>query len=379
MLSGFHLSLFMGPIATRPVPREVIDALQSVSITKSAGERSGFSLTFSVSKQGLIQQQLLPMGFFDPMIRVQIIITIGGSPTFLMDGIIAKQDLAVSNDPAKSTLTVVGEDLTLAMDLIDFSGIPYPMMPNEARVAIMLAKYAMFGMVPEIIPSVFVSIPNPFDTIPSQQGTDLAYIRYLASEVGYVFYVEPFLLGESRLNRAYWGPEIRWGSVQAPLNVNMDAHTNVDSLSFSFDGMSGTIYTMMVQPPELCGSLKIPLPPVGILRPPLALKQAIPHKLEPIETVNKEGPIRGALIGLARATQRSDAVTGQGTLDVLRYGNILKPRGLVDVRGAGLTYDGTYYVKSVTHNIKRGEYKQNFSLAREGVLPIQMLTNMVNA
>ena len=40
---------------------------------------------------------------------------------------------------------------------------------------------------------------------------------------------------------------------------------------------------------------------------------------------------------------------------------------LVGLRGAGYTYDGFYYVKSVTHSITRGEYKQNFSLTREGV------------
>ena len=41
---------------------------------------------------------------------------------------------------------------------------------------------------------------------------------------------------------------------------------------------------------------------------------------------------------------------------------------LVGVRGAGLTYDGLYYVESVTHNIKRGEYKQSFTLSRDGVV-----------
>ena len=38
-----------------------------------------------------------------------------------------------------------------------------------------------------------------------------------------------------------------------------------------------------------------------------------------------------------------------------------KSRQLVGVRGAGLPFDGLYYVKSVTHDIKRGEYKQSFA------------------
>ena len=38
------------------------------------------------------------------------------------------------------------------------------------------------------------------------------------------------------------------------------------------------------------------------------------------------------------------------------------------MRGAGSAYDGLYYVKSVTHNIKRGEYKQSFTLTRNGLI-----------
>ena len=73
---------------------------------------------------------------------------------------------------------------------------------------------------------------------------------------------------------------------------------------------------------------------------------------------------------LARAQAITDAsvdsVTADGVLDGLRYGDVLQARGVVGLRGAGFTYDGFFYVKSVTHNLKRGEYKQRFSLTREG-------------
>ena len=59
---------------------------------------------------------------------------------------------------------------------------------------------------------------------------------------------------------------------------------------------------------------------------------------------------------------------GQRRFDVVRYGHILKARQLVGVRGTGLAYDGLYYVKSVTHKIKRGEYKQSFELSRNGLI-----------
>ena len=62
-----------------------------------------------------------------------------------------------------------------------------------------------------------------------------------------------------------------------------------------------------------------------------------------------------------------NAATANGELDVLRYGSILWPRSLVGLRGAGYSYDGLWYVKSVNHSIKRGEYRQSFALSREGL------------
>jgi hypothetical protein len=73
----------------------------------------------------------------------------------------------------------------------------------------------------------------------------------------------------------------------------------------------------------------------------------------------------------ARAQGMTDASTDHvltvtGELDAVRYGDILKARGLVGLRGAGYSHDGLYYIKNVTHAIQRGDYKQRFTLTREG-------------
>jgi hypothetical protein len=62
-----------------------------------------------------------------------------------------------------------------------------------------------------------------------------------------------------------------------------------------------------------------------------------------------------------------DAVVAVGDLDATRYGNLLQPRGLVGVRGAGYLNDGFWYVKSVDHTVRKGTYQQHFTLSREGV------------
>ena len=49
-----------------------------------------------------------------------------------------------------------------------------------------------------------------------------------------------------------------------------------------------------------------------------------------------------------------------------RYGGLLKARGLVGVRGLGFTYDGLYYVQSVTSSVTRKGFTQKFTATREG-------------
>ena len=93
MLKGIYLSLFMGPMIPVPALPEVTNALISAQVN-TGGERSGFQLVFSLNKKSLLQSTLLPAGYFDPMVtRVLIIVTLGGFPNVIMDGMITGQEL----------------------------------------------------------------------------------------------------------------------------------------------------------------------------------------------------------------------------------------------------------------------------------------------
>lgn len=123
--------------------------------------------------------------------RVVLVATVNGVANVLIDGVITKNDIAPGDKGSNSTLTITGEDLTALMNQSNWSGFPFPAMPAEARVALLLVKYAVFGVVPLIVPSVMIDVPLPIDQNPGQQGTDLEYIRALAERVGYVFYLDP--------------------------------------------------------------------------------------------------------------------------------------------------------------------------------------------
>lgn len=367
MLDGIHLTLLIGPGVPAPAPAAVLDALDGVQVN-SGGDRGGFQLTFQIGKNSLLQTTLLPAGYFDPILtRVIVIVTVGGIPNVLSDGVVTRQEIAPSNDPGKSTLTITGEDLSLYMDLVEMPFMRFPAMPIITRVYTILAKYAAFGIAPIAIPPIIPDIPNPLEEIPHQNGTDREYLKELAGSCGYVFYVEPGLTPGS--NIAYFGPDVRIPAPQPALNVNMDAHTNVESLSFSLDGTAKKIVVMAVMDPITRRTpIPIPVPNISALRPPMGARLTLPAKVEFPGYGTELNLSDAANLALSIVFGASDAITGSGSLDVLRYGHVLRSRMMVGVRGAGLTYDGLYYVNSVTHDIKRGQYKQSFNISRDGLV-----------
>ncbi len=368
MSSGFYLTLLAGPVVAVPVPQVALDALTSVEVRSDTQGPSGFELKFTLSNRSPLQTIFLVAGGQTPLLRVIIIATINGTPNVLMDGVMTGTQVQAGNQPGQSVLSVMGEDLTKVMNLIDFSGIPYPALPVEARVALIVAKYAMFGMVPLVIPSLFTEVPIPIDRIPAQKGTDLQYVRQLAEDAGYVFYIEP---GPAPgMNVAYWGPEIKIGIPQPALNVDMDVYTNVDSLNFSFNGANTTLPVVLIQNQLTKFPIPLPIPKLNPLQPPLGLIPAPITNVTVLRDTAKLSPMQAISRGLAEASRSADAVSANGSLDVVRYGRTLRARQLVGVRGAGLAYDGLYFVKRVTTSIKRGEFKQSFELSRNGLVSI---------
>jgi hypothetical protein len=358
------LLVMMGPVIPVPVPQPLADALTAVQVTTTAGQSSGFQLTFAVSKASVIQQVLLPTGALDPGLRVILVVLLDGSPTVLMDGIVTRQDVAPSDTPGASTLTLTGEDLSVLMSL-DSKDVCYPGLSVEGRVEVICAQYAGYGITPTAVPPVLTDVANPLDQIPVQSGTDLDHLKALAAAAGYVFYLDP---GPSPgASVAYWGPEIRGGIPQPALSVNLDTASNVESVSFGFDGLSRSQLTITIPRQDTNGEVTVPIPDVTLLRPALAARPAVALRHEPLRDVANLPRIQAALLGLSQTATGADAVTGNGKLDVLRYGHVLRARRLVAVRGAGLAYDGLYYVRSVTSDIKRGEYTQSFQLSRDGL------------
>ncbi len=182
------------------------------------------------------------------------------------------------------------------------SGLPFPAMPPEAQVALILVKYALLGVMPMVIPSVLIDIPLPIDRIPRQKGTDLKHIRRLANLVGYVFYLDPG--PHAGHERRLLGSADQVGPVQPALAVDADASTNVEHLQFTFDNDRKTLPILIIQEP----TTKIPIPiavgDITPLNPPLGAHPADPEEDRDLTVgAAKWSAMRAALIALAKASK----------------------------------------------------------------------------
>ena len=230
-LLGAHLTLLIGTGVPRPATLAVMEHFVSAEIANSDREVSGFELVFQAVRAGEIAG-LFPI-MAEPGLkagsRVVLIATLGVRPTVLMDGIIEQAEFSPSEGEGPATLTVRGKDLTFVMDREEKEATHPAQGPGEIA-ALILLRYAQYGIVPMVIPPATAERPNPVDRVPMQRATDYAYLKELAAAHDAIFTLIP---GPAPLvSTAYWGPPPRLGVPQPAITSDMGPETNVGNLSF---------------------------------------------------------------------------------------------------------------------------------------------------
>jgi hypothetical protein len=355
-----------------PAPEPLSSAIESIEVRNSDEGRDVFQIVFNIGRSSTLSESLLDYSLIqNPLLnnfnRLIIMVLFGFRSTVLIDGIITHKQLSPSKEPGQSKLTITGEDVSFMMDRKEMS-TTHPNQPDVVIVTKLIASYSQYGLIPSVVPPTSSDVPTILTRTPSQQTTDLQYIKSLAKEYNYVFYVEPTAV--PGVSKAYWGPKSYTGIPQKALTMNMGSYTNVTSINFQYSSVDSTLVTGSVQDPVL--NMKIPVITVTSLRPPLAL---FPDLLVNIANAkNTQYRSNGGVNALQAYNEAqsvteasTDSVTATGDIDSIAYGDVLHARKLVGVRGIGFMHDGFYYVKNVTHKISKVEYKQAFTISREGL------------
>ncbi len=368
---GIHLRLLIGPSVPVPAPPSIIDSIRSIEVTNSDERSDAFQIVFAAGRGGLadfMDYPILTNPLLKPFNRVIIQVLFGLIPRVLIDGVITHLQFNPSNEPGQSTFVVTGEDVSVMMNQKE-NPTTRPNRPDKLIIDEIILGYSQYGLMPESFPPPFSETPIEVDRVPTQRGTDLEYLNALAKSYHAVFYIEP--TDVPGVNKAYWGPLNVSSIPQKALTVGMGGQTNVlGSINFQNDSQSPTMVSGQVV--DRHTNTQLPVISLPISRPPLAAMPAWIFNQPNVKT-KQFRPDGGASMTQAQAQAQAqaessiDVITGTGELNAAHYGDILRARRLVGLRGAGYLHDGLYYVKSVVHKIKRGEYKQSFTLKREGL------------
>ena len=374
MIGSVRLALNAGPLLPGPAPAELLSAVRSVEVVETDGGACTFELAFGAEAVDAAQFAIAASTLLEPFSRVLLRVLVDGDSTTLVDGFITKHSFEPSST-GESRLVVSGEDISVAMDIVDYSR-EFPVLPDGAIVLAVLAPYLALGIVPEVSP--LGSSLVPYDHVPQQAGTDRATIRQLAEQNGFVFYVRPLSLPFT--NIAYWGPPQRDAAPSAVLDVVTGPFSTVESASFTLDALAPTAFFGLVMEKSIDPYVNVPLLTVGSDRmPPLATDPVMtPLTLagwtrKKLWNNQELDPIRAQLVAQGCTNVSTDnVVSGTIEVDPLRLGTIVHAPGVVGVRGAGSSYDGLFYLRSATHRISLGadgtwNYRESLTVAREGL------------
>ena len=393
--TGTSLSLKLGTQTTQDAPVDLLKSLRSVEVVQGSRCPSGFRLSFQADRYpavpgALTEYPLLATGLLDPFVRVQVLVQAGTAPQqVLIDGFIIRQELAMgAEDQDTATITVIGEDVSVKMDLFEISA-EYQNLADSAIARQILNKYSSLGITPSVTSPTGESAPQTF--VPQQNSTDRYFLQMLATRHAYLFYLKPGT--QAGQNTAYWGPPVTTGTRQKAITTNMGKADNVRSISFTYDALAPTLTYGMALDLTQTPAQAVPLSAGSATQAPgLASTAAIASSATSLAQTPATFTsqlstlaVRGSLLlhpGMTATDAQSfgqakinrsvqEVVVAEGELDTADYDAILTAPGLVDVRGVGGRYDGTYYVKQVTHSLslEQGEwsYLQKFVLTRDGV------------
>jgi len=367
---GIHVRLLIGPTIPIPVTPDLTNSIKSIEVTNKDVDKDGFQIVFNAGRSGIkdiFDYPHLINPLLKPGNRVIIQVMFGIKPTILIDGIIRHQQLSPSNSPSQTTLTITGEDISTLMDKTE-EPVPHPNLSDSLAATKIILKYATDGIKPDVVAPLIEETTPETDSTPNQRSTDLKYLQDLAKKYSHVFYIEP--TDVPLVNTAYWGPPKILTTAQKALSVNMGSSTNVESINFQYNALSPVQVRGYVM--DRISGIEIPIVAAVSARPPLSAQPASIVNQSHTQTrqVTGEGGSSALQAQNQAQTELEDSVNVvnvTGDLDALKYDDILRARTIVELRGVGFSHDGRYYVKSVTHKIEPGKYKQGFTLTREGL------------
>ncbi len=341
---------------------EIIAAIREIEVEDHADMADMLRLHLAVAvREDGSGWTVLDESLLDRLTKLRVTVNVGSQTSLpLIEAYVIETRTEFSNRPGESTLEVVAMDPTVLMNLEE-KVRAWPDMADSDIASTIYGEYGFSAQVDQTQPT-----RQEVDRTVMQRGTDIQFLRELARRNGYESYVE-FNTDTGQVEGHFHLPQVDQ-THQGVLSVNMGTATNVNS----FQGKND-----MIRPATaVANNLQIS---DQSDQNSDASESALTN-LGDSTTSTSDRPRRvlisntglsetGELQTYAQAVvdRSAWAIRAEGELSTVTYGNILRAKRPVNVRGAGRQFSGTYYVEKVLHRISNDGYTQKFSLRRNAL------------
>jgi phage protein D len=292
----------------------------------------------------------------------------GLEPVF--DGYLTSVNFQASSEPEQSYLNVAGMDTSVLMSLEEKIATWKDMSDSD----IVQQIAASYGVEIQADPTATVHQENDITIV--QRSTDIRFVQDLAQRNGMEFYFETDK-DTGNVVAFLRAPQLD-GTPQPDLAIQFGDSSNLQSFSASVTGLRPlsvklTQIDIKANSPTSAQSSETQLLTLGTNDSNTLIGGALDAILTPKEAqaqmlvLGTPSSDPGELQTMAQAV-RDEAgwfITAHGDINSEAYQNVLRPHRVVQVKGAGSTYSGKYYVTRVVHDLKAdGSYSQNFEARR---------------
>ncbi len=258
-------------------------------------------------------------------------------------------------------LEIWGMDASVLMDRED----KLKDWPNKKDSDIAAETFQAYGLTPQVTDTDVIH-DEEISTI-IQRETDIQFLKRLALRNGYECYVD----GDT----GYFQPPRVADTPQPVLAVQFGDETNVNRFTLEVNALASADVAMFqvdrANKEILDATSQVGRRPALGARPSASyLQSGIAAGLVYVGQAVTTGSSEMAALCQGLYDQGEWFVTGAGEVAANQYGNILKPRGTVTIKGIGETHSGTYYVTHVTHVFTADGYRQVFRVKRNALMPI---------
>jgi phage protein D len=347
-------------IDDQPAPPELIDVIQRLEVEDHAEMADMVRLSVAIAiRDGCGSWNVVDENTFQRLTKLRIDVNVGSGKTEpLIEAYVIETNADFANQPGQSVLNVVAMEPTAKMNLEE-KVRPWPNMA-DSDIAEQIFRDCKFNTdnIDQTQPT-----RDENDHTEMQRGTDIQFLQRLAQRNGFEIYVE--LNPETGVVEGHFHAPRLQQNPQGVLSVNMGSATNVNSFHARFD---------MVQPATAQAHN------VDIHSSEQQTGQSDSQQDKPLGSAPTvpAGDARQVLIsgtGLsdtgelqtaaqAEVDRTSWAITAEGEVNTVAYGDVLRAKRPVLVRGAGRQFSGIYYVERVLHSFTGDGYTQQFSLRR---------------